>query len=130
MAVSFPLGFYSVPNSVLISKMLSGCDYLPSIPGIGLKKAHAALRRYKTVEKVSSSGPSAAEGVELIPQVLMQIRLEGAHKVPDNYTDAFNQAELAFMHQRVFCPREMRLRPINDFPEEGLGEEDERWIGL
>jgi exonuclease-1 len=32
--------------------MLSGCDYLPSIPGIGLKKAHRMLRKYKTVEKV------------------------------------------------------------------------------
>lgn len=32
--------------------MLSGCDYLPSIPGIGLKKAHRMLRRYKTVDKV------------------------------------------------------------------------------
>lgn len=35
--------------------MLSGCDYLPSIPGIGLKKAHRMLRRYKTVDKVSRS---------------------------------------------------------------------------
>lgn len=35
-------------------KMLSGCDYLPSIPGIGIKTAHRLLRRYKTVEKVCS----------------------------------------------------------------------------
>lgn len=34
--------------------MLSGCDYLPSIPGIGLKKAHRMLRRCKTVDKVGS----------------------------------------------------------------------------
>lgn len=32
--------------------MLSGCDYLPSIPGIGLKKAHRMLKRFKTVDKV------------------------------------------------------------------------------
>lgn len=36
----------------LTHQMLSGCDYLPSIPGIGLKKAHGLLRRFKTVEKV------------------------------------------------------------------------------
>lgn len=34
-------------------QMLSGCDYLPSIVGIGLKKAHRLLRRLKTVERVS-----------------------------------------------------------------------------
>jgi len=28
--------------------MLSGCDYLPSIPGIGLKTAWTLLRKYKT----------------------------------------------------------------------------------
>ena len=36
-------------------QMLSGCDYLPSIPGIGIKTAHKMLRRYKTVERVSLS---------------------------------------------------------------------------
>ncbi|RUS16027.1 PIN domain-like protein [Endogone sp. FLAS-F59071] len=32
--------------------ILSGCDYLPSIPGMGLKTAHKLLRKYKTAEKV------------------------------------------------------------------------------
>lgn len=32
--------------------ILSGCDYLASIPGIGLKKANELIRRCKTVEKV------------------------------------------------------------------------------
>lgn len=58
------------------------------------------------------------------------MRLEGAHKIPEDYITAFNQAELAFMHQRVFCLREKRLIPLNEFPEAGLSEEDERWIGL
>lgn len=33
--------------------MLAGCDYLPSIPGIGIKSAHKYLRKYETVDKVS-----------------------------------------------------------------------------
>lgn len=41
-------------------QMLSGCDYLPSIVGIGLKKAHRLLRRLKTVERVSSMFPLTA----------------------------------------------------------------------
>ena len=41
------------PVELTSLQMLSGCDYLPSIPGVGLKTAHRLLRRHKTVEKVS-----------------------------------------------------------------------------
>ena len=33
--------------------MLSGCDYLPSIKGMGLIKAHRALRKYSDAYQVS-----------------------------------------------------------------------------
>jgi exonuclease-1 len=32
--------------------ILSGCDYITSIQGIGLKKAHKLLKQHRTVEKV------------------------------------------------------------------------------
>jgi exonuclease-1 len=32
--------------------MLSGCDYLPNIPGLGLKTAHALMLRHRDVNKV------------------------------------------------------------------------------
>jgi exonuclease-1 len=32
--------------------ILSGCDYLDSIPGMGLKTAYRLVRQYKTVERV------------------------------------------------------------------------------
>ena len=35
--------------------ILSGCDYLPSIPGVGLKTAHATLRQFRTVERAIAS---------------------------------------------------------------------------
>lgn len=33
--------------------MLSGCDYIPSLKGIGLKTAEALLRTHTTIEKVN-----------------------------------------------------------------------------
>ncbi|GMK55734.1 hypothetical protein CspeluHIS016_0207900 [Cutaneotrichosporon spelunceum] len=92
--------------------MLSGCDYLPSIPGIGLKKAHRMLRRCKTVDKV-----------------LQSLRLEGAHVIPPNYAADFLRAEKAFLYQRVFCPHERRLVLLNE-PDKDLSEDDEQWVGL
>lgn len=33
--------------------ILSGCDYLQSLPGMGLKRAHAIIKRFKSYDKVS-----------------------------------------------------------------------------
>lgn len=33
--------------------ILSGCDYLQSLPGMGLKKAHALIKKFKSYDKVS-----------------------------------------------------------------------------
>jgi exonuclease-1 len=93
--------------------MLSGCDYLDSIPGIGLKTAHKLLRRHKTVEKV-----------------VQMIKLEGTLHVPNDYIKAFAQAELAFIHQRVYDPALKKLVPLNEFPQGGLKDDDEKWVGL
>ncbi|RZR82324.1 hypothetical protein BHM03_00008711 [Ensete ventricosum] len=33
--------------------IFSGCDYLPSLPGMGLKRAHALVKRLKSYDKVT-----------------------------------------------------------------------------
>lgn len=38
---------------VLEMCILSGCDYLQSLPGMGLKKAHALMKKFKTYDQVS-----------------------------------------------------------------------------
>jgi len=35
--------------------ILSGCDYLPSIPGVGLKTAHAALSTHRSMQRAISA---------------------------------------------------------------------------
>jgi exonuclease-1 len=64
------------------------------------------------------------------PQIIQNIRLEGAMLVPPTYAVDFAQAELAFLHQRVYDPETERLVPLSPFPEGGLQTQDERWIGL
>lgn len=68
--------------------ILSGCDYLPSITGMGLRSAHRLLRKYASVERL-----------------LQALRLEGKWQVPPTYADAFLRAEFTFLHQRVWDPR-------------------------
>eukprot|EP00158_Paraphelidium_tribonemae_P004450 Partr_v1_DN26762_c1_g1_i3_m8528 putative Exonuclease len=67
--------------------ILSGCDYLKSLPGIGLKTAYKMLKKYGDVEKA-----------------LRNMQLNNKLCLPSDYLDNFEQAELTFRHQRVFDP--------------------------
>ena len=93
--------------------MLSGCDYIPSITGLGLKTAHSLLRKHKTVEKV-----------------LQAIRVSGKLKIPKDYYAAFRKAENAFLYQRVYCPRAEKLVTLEALPDILDGDWDEQYIGM
>ncbi|KAL6721156.1 Rad2 nuclease [Lecanora helva] len=67
--------------------ILSGCDYLASISRMGLKSAYRYVRKYKSIEKI-----------------LQMLAFDGQYHVPPGYLEKFYQAELTFLHQRVFCP--------------------------
>lgn len=92
--------------------MLSGCDYLPSIPGIGLKTAWGLLKKHGTVEK----------GVKAI-------MLEGKKSVPRRYIEDFKLAEKVFLHQRVYDPQNERLVYLSEPPGDLLSTEVEMYIG-
>lgn len=86
--------------------ILSGCDYLPSITGMGLKNAHRLLHRYKTVKKV-----------------LQAIRLEGKLRIPPDYIAQFEQAEKTFIYQRVYDPRAQTLTTLNPIDIDDAGDD-------
>ena len=79
--------------------ILSGCDYLPSIPGIGLKTAWNLLKKHKTASKV-----------------IQAVKLEGKKVVPKGYNEAFNLAEKVFLHQRVYDPTQECLVYLSERP--------------
>ncbi|BGP39686.1 hypothetical protein JCM10450v2_003655 [Rhodotorula kratochvilovae] len=80
--------------------ILSGCDYLESVVGLGLKTAYRLLRKYKTPEKV-----------------IQFLRLEGQLTVPRTYLDEFRRAEHTFLHQHVFDPVTRTLTHLTPLPE-------------
>lgn len=77
--------------------ILSGCDYLASISGIGLKTANTLLRKWRTAE-----------------QVIRAIMLEGKKSVPTGYLKYFQLAEMCFLHQRAYCPLKEKLVHLTD----------------
>ncbi|KAL6845251.1 hypothetical protein ACP4OV_024746 [Aristida adscensionis] len=66
--------------------ILSGCDYLPSLPGMGVKRAHGLIQRFKCHEKV-----------------IKHLRF-GSTSVPPQYEENFKKAIWAFKFQRVYDP--------------------------
>lgn len=92
--------------------ILSGCDYLPNIPKMGIKTAYRSMRKYKNVERV-----------------LKALQLEGHLQVPKDYLDSFKQAERTFLYQWVFCPKARKL--VNLTPLDGdVRLEDMPYIGV
>ncbi|KAI5384824.1 exonuclease 1 [Lathyrus oleraceus] len=84
--------------------ILSGCDYLPSLPGMGLKKAHASIKKFKSYDKV-----------------LKHLRYSGI-SVPPIYEESFRKAILTFQHQRVYDPTSENIVHLSDIPED-IGDE-------
>lgn len=72
--------------------ILSGCDYLPGIGGMGLKTAYRMLRKHKTVERLVKA-----------------VQFDGKFKVPSGYLADFYQAENTFLYPWVFCPISKQL---------------------
>ena len=84
------------PDMFLEMCVLSGCDYLPSLNGVGIKKAHGLIRRFKTYTKV-----------------LRHMKFEGI-SVPRDYEARFEDALLTFKFQWVYCPKRQHNVNLND----------------
>uniref|UniRef100_A0A8D3B2Q6 Exonuclease 1 n=1 Tax=Scophthalmus maximus TaxID=52904 RepID=A0A8D3B2Q6_SCOMX len=84
--------------------ILSGCDYLASLHGIGLGKACKLIRLAKD------------------PDILKVIRKMGQYLklslvVPETYIEGFTRANNTFLYQLVFDPVRRKVVPLNPYPE-------------
>lgn len=92
-------------DMLLITCILSGCDYLESIKGVGFKTAH----RF-----VSEHGND-------IKKILRNIRREGKQLIPMSYDQKFEKCLLTFKFQRVYCPGQKKIVHLNDPTMHHLG---------
>lgn len=91
--------------------IFSGCDYLASLPSMGLKTAYRMIRKLKTPERI-----------------VKKLQFDGKIRVPDDYLERFKQAELTFMYQRVFCPVKQKVVCLTE-PDESVNVDDMPYIG-
>ena len=86
------------PDTFLKACILSGCDYLDSIKGIGLKTALKFMGASNDIDKV-----------------LCLIDRENKYVVPTTYKKDFEKAFLTFKFQTVYDTQQKRLVYLNPF---------------
>lgn len=93
--------------------ILAGCDYLDSLQGMGIKKAHALLKRFRTMDRVL-----LRLSVFNTCQVFAYLRKNSNFFLPDDYETNFRKADLTFQHQRVFDHVNNVVVPLYPLPED------------
>lgn len=86
--------------------ILSGCDYLDSIKGVGFKKAYRLVY----------------ENGDDLKNIIKKIRREGKLLIPSDYEQGFEKAYLTFKFQYVFCPDKLELVHLNDPSTHSMGK--------
>lgn len=93
--------------------MLSGCDYLPSIKGMGLIKSYKALRRFSNVY-----------------QCIKSLKCDRTYSVPKDYEENFRMADLVFKYQLVFDIRTKTVTRLTDINElDKFGDVEKKFAG-
>ncbi|XP_032911569.1 exonuclease 1 [Catharus ustulatus] len=85
--------------------ILSGCDYLPSIHGIGLAKACKLLKL--------ANNPDIIKVIKKMGQYL-----KTNITVPEEYIQGFTRANNTFLYQLVFDPVNRKLVPLNAYGDD------------
>uniref|UniRef100_A0A182PP82 Exonuclease 1 n=1 Tax=Anopheles epiroticus TaxID=199890 RepID=A0A182PP82_9DIPT len=91
--------------------ILSGCDYLDSLPGIGLGKACKFMMK--------TEDPDIRRALAKIPAYLNMRQLT----VTEEYKDEFLKADATFKHMVVYDPVHRRQTRLEDPDDEGTPEQ-------
>lgn len=92
-------GFFA--SNILEICILSGCDYLSGLPGVGVKTACKLLEKHMSVECAITSWKLKAE-------------------VPENFLGEFERARMTFLYQVVFDPLLKKRVFLGGDPQKGL----------
>ncbi|KAH7528610.1 hypothetical protein FEM48_Zijuj05G0090200 [Ziziphus jujuba var. spinosa] len=83
--------------------VLAGCDFLPSVPGIGIAKAFALVSKYRNLERV-----------------LSVLKFEKGNLVPEDYSKSFTEAVSVFQHAQIYDADMKKLKHMRPVPQKLL----------
>ncbi|MED6194867.1 hypothetical protein PIB30_032523 [Stylosanthes scabra] len=80
--------------------VLAGCDFLPSVPGIGIARAHALVSKYQNLDRV-----------------MTVLKFEKGDQMPEDYAKSFKEAIAVFQHARIYDPNAKELKHMKPLPQ-------------
>jgi exonuclease 1 len=86
------------PDMMLAMCVASGCDYIPSVKNIGLKKAYDLIRRQGNKPKIHSTTVTRGDSYnknECVEKLLKVMRLDGVIPLTFVWSDAFLSGSLS-----------------------------------
>lgn len=102
--------YIDTPEKLRHMCIISGCDYLPSVKGIGIKTSLKYFKELNSIQRVLH-------------------RIQFRHSMPKDYKEAFERANYAFLHQWVYDmdrKQYVRFTPLptteNDYDFSFLGK--------
>ncbi|XVF50511.1 hypothetical protein PTKIN_Ptkin04bG0107000 [Pterospermum kingtungense] len=88
--------------------VLAGCDFLPSVPGIGIVKAHSLVSKYRNIDRV-----------------LSVLKFEKGSQMPEDYPKSFKEAVAVFQHARIYDAEIKGLKHLKPLTQQLLQSLDE-----
>ncbi|KAJ8443284.1 hypothetical protein Cgig2_010179 [Carnegiea gigantea] len=79
--------------------VLAGCDFLPSVPGIGIAKAHSLVSKYRNIDRV-----------------LSVLKLDKRKQMPEDYSTSFREALAVFEHATIYDRNKKRVEHMKPLP--------------
>ncbi|XP_059644515.1 exonuclease 1 [Cornus florida] len=80
--------------------VLAGCDFLPSVPGIGIAKAYSLVSKYRNIDRVLSI-----------------LKFQKGNQMPEDYSKSFREAVAVFQHARIYDADSKQLKHLKPLPE-------------
>ncbi|KAL6178211.1 hypothetical protein ACLB2K_049730 [Fragaria x ananassa] len=81
--------------------VLAGCDFLPSVPGIGMGKAYALVSKYQNLDRA-----------------LSVLKLQKGNQMPEDYPKSFREAAAVFQHAQVYDSDKKIVKHMRPIPQD------------
>ncbi|KAJ7975199.1 Exonuclease 1 [Quillaja saponaria] len=80
--------------------VFAGCDFLPSVPGIGIARAHAMVSKYRNLDRA-----------------LSVLKFEKGNQMPEDYCRSFKEAVAVFQHARIYDANAKEIKHMKPISE-------------
>ncbi|XP_020419893.1 exonuclease 1 isoform X2 [Prunus persica] len=81
-------------------ELFTGCDFLPSVHGIGIAKAYALVSKYRNLDRA-----------------LSVLKSQKGNQMPEDYPKCFKEAVAVFQHAQIFDAEKKKVKHMKAIPE-------------